>query len=236
MDRIFIRDREIATKDYVDSVAGGGVGADLSNYYTKEEVNGAIEERHSNYARMTTSCDLYSQNYIFPHEQERIDLGNAIKQTTKESAQNGFILCEHQSDYMLLMVRRTGTQNSNQPKFDFSGVGYDDFAGGGVVVITGTIILYEDYTFKSATRDSKIKLGTSTLLLKDNTSAFTPTGDYHPATKKYVDDSIAAAGTGGSGDLTNHYTKEEVDALVAGLRAEFLEVNTQLENIVNGGE
>lgn len=40
MDRIFIRDREIATKDYVDSVAiGGGASVDLSNYYTKEEIN-----------------------------------------------------------------------------------------------------------------------------------------------------------------------------------------------------
>lgn len=40
MDRIFIRNREIATKDYVDSVAtGGGASVDLSNYYTKEEVD-----------------------------------------------------------------------------------------------------------------------------------------------------------------------------------------------------
>src|SRR5690606_31605209 len=29
---------------------------------------------------------------------------------------------------------------------------------------------------------------------KTNTTAFTPTGDYHPATKKYVDDEITAAG------------------------------------------
>lgn len=30
-------------------------------------------------------------------------------------------------------------------------------------------------------------------LLSDNTYAYTPTSDYHPATKKYVDDSIASA-------------------------------------------
>ena len=42
MDRIFIRDREIATKDYVDTVVGGGSNVDLSNYYTKEEVDAAI--------------------------------------------------------------------------------------------------------------------------------------------------------------------------------------------------
>lgn len=28
------------------------------------------------------------------------------------------------------------------------------------------------------------------VLAKDNTTAFTPTADYHPATKKYVDDQI----------------------------------------------
>lgn len=32
-----------------------------------------------------------------------------------------------------------------------------------------------------------------TVLTKTNTTAYTPTSDYHPATKKYVDDSIAAA-------------------------------------------
>lgn len=33
----------------------------------------------------------------------------------------------------------------------------------------------------------------STALLKNNTTAYTPTGDYNPATKKYVDDSISSA-------------------------------------------
>lgn len=34
----------------------------------------------------------------------------------------------------------------------------------------------------------------SAYLSKTNTTAFTPSGDYHPATKKYVDDSITAGG------------------------------------------
>ena len=36
----------------------------------------------------------------------------------------------------------------------------------------------------------------SQILPKDNTTSYTPTENYHPATKKYVDDAIAAAGTG----------------------------------------
>lgn len=33
----------------------------------------------------------------------------------------------------------------------------------------------------------------SNVLAKDNTTPFTPTGDYNPSTKKYVDDSIKTA-------------------------------------------
>ena len=32
------------------------------------------------------------------------------------------------------------------------------------------------------------------LLMLDNTIAFTPTGDYQPATKKYVDDTVGSGG------------------------------------------
>ena len=40
--------------------------------------------------------------------------------------------------------------------------------------------------------------GNSSILGMNNTTAFTPTGDYNPATKKYVDDAVANSG-GGSG-------------------------------------
>ena len=33
------------------------------------------------------------------------------------------------------------------------------------------------------------------VLMKDNTTAFTPTADYQPATKKYVDDAAGGGGT-----------------------------------------
>lgn len=55
------------------------------------------------------------------------------------------------------------------------------------------------------------------------------------ATKEYVD-AVAGQGGGSSANLSNYYTKAEVDALITALREEFLEVNTQLENIINGDE
>ena len=76
----------------------------------------------------------------------------------------------------------------------------------------------------------------------DNTVEYTPTSDYHPTTKKYVDDAIAgvSGGSGGGADLTNYYTKAEVDALLQELRNEFVSannnINDKLETIIYGGE
>lgn len=39
---------------------------------------------------------------------------------------------------------------------------------------------------------------TNKVLTTDNTSSYTPTADYHPATKKYVDDTVAGSGGGDS--------------------------------------
>ena len=84
--------------------------------------------------------------------------------------------------------------------------------------------------------------GKSEVLTKTNTTSFTPTSSYHPATKKYVDDAIAGV-SGGSGsevDLTNYYTKAEVDALLQALRDELVSannsINDKLETIIYGGE
>lgn len=41
-----------------------------------------------------------------------------------------------------------------------------------------------------------LKANKSDVLTKTNTTSFTPSSDYHPATKKYVDDSVSSAGGG----------------------------------------
>lgn len=43
-------------------------------------------------------------------------------------------------------------------------------------------------TLIDAVYDSSGRTVAQAVLLKDNTTAFTPTADYQPATKKYVDD------------------------------------------------
>ena len=58
---------------------------------------------------------------------------------------------------------------------------------------TGT---YPNYTDVSATVNMYYRgniMKTTDVLLRNNTSSYTPTSDYNPATKKYVDDSISSA-------------------------------------------
>ena len=54
-----------------------------------------------------------------------------------------------------------------------------------------------------------LEFKTKSYLRCDNTDVYTPTSDYHPATKKYVDDAVANAG--GGVDLTGYATEEYVD-------------------------
>lgn len=54
---------------------------------------------------------------------------------------------------------------------------------------TAGTVMAGDYTYSKATLDSSFanKADKSNVLLKDNTTAYTPAGDYNPATKLYAD-------------------------------------------------
>ena len=58
---------------------------------------------------------------------------------------------------------------------------------------TGTIIYPQ--TLVDQVQNASGTLLSNLVLMKDNTTAFTPTANYHPATKKYVDEH---AGSGGN--------------------------------------
>ena len=55
------------------------------------------------------------------------------------------------------------------------------------------------------------KANKSDVLTKTNTTSFTPTSAYHPATKKYVDDSVSAAG---GGDMLKNVYDTDGDGIV----------------------
>lgn len=47
-------------------------------------------------------------------------------------------------------------------------------------------------TLVDSVQDENGNLLSTLILMLNNTTAFTPTGDYNPATKKYVDDALAS--------------------------------------------
>lgn len=79
--------------------------------------------------------------------------------------------------------------------------------------VTETKNVFDEYIW---TNDDWEKIGTtdidlSNYLAKNNTTAYTPSGDYNPATKKYVDDSKLPVfeGTSGEWDNLTEAQKEE---------------------------
>lgn len=70
-----------------------------------------------------------------------------------------------------------------------------------------------DYTAEDKAKVAKIKnkVNTSDVLTKINTTEFTPTTDYQPATKKYVDDSVSSAG---SGDMLKSVYDKDNDGII----------------------
>lgn len=71
--------------------------------------------------------------------------------------------------------------------------------------INSSLNNFKVYQYKIPTIDKY-----NAILFKDNETEFTPTADYHPATKKYVDDMISpvSGGSGESLDLSNYLAKD----------------------------
>lgn len=76
----------------------------------------------------------------------------------------------------------SGSEKDTKKEFTLN---YDNHADGSILITQ----------FKSTT-NPLYELTERDVLTKTNTTSYTPTDDYHPATKKYVDDTVAAAGTG----------------------------------------
>lgn len=65
----------------------------------------------------------------------------------------------------------------------------------------------------------------SNVLQKDNTTSFTPTGDYHPATKNYVDESVS--NLGGGDMLTTVYDQRGIGKDIFDFAEQLSEVNAK---------
>lgn len=197
------------------------VAVDLSNYYTKTEVKqitGELTnlntEDKSNLVNaineVMNSCEdssipvvdignnsMISSNYIFSGSDERLQIVEAMRKATEDGTKKGTILIIATDELSLMMIKLSGKTN-NRPNYSFLGYGSKryKYSDSRVFFYDGNIILNDDFTFYSATRSNGVYIcEKDDVLTKTNTTSYTPTGDYNPATKKYVDDQVGNINT-----------------------------------------
>jgi len=110
----------------------------------------------------------------------------------------------------------------------------------------GTQNVYDEYMYinNSWEKIGDTEIDLSNYIAKDNTTAYTPTGDYEPSTKKYVDDAVANIDVSGKEDKTNKtttVTSSSTDTQYASAKAvyDYVEgrlgdIDTILTEILNG--
>lgn len=189
------------------------VAVDLSNYYTKEETDvitgdlenlitenkdnlveainevmgGEIPQLNIGNAVALTEPSSYTRSDVAPL------LAQAISRVTKNYTQKGCLILYGYQELGIFKISASGTSGSNR-----------------VVSMSGTTYMLQDslsyssfnfvyFSLEIPTDENKVvrcrrtglyKYDPDKLLTDNNTRQYTPTADYHPATKKYVDDNV----------------------------------------------
>lgn len=135
-------------------------------------------------------------------------------QSTAYDGTNGLDVCltEYQTDYIesyadesitTAWISSTGALStgaevayvlSSPETYATDPLDIDNAAGPLTVMTGGEVEVYN--TSLVGERELNLKANINDVLLLDNKNPYTPTSNYNPATKKYVDDAMASAGTG----------------------------------------
>lgn len=200
------------------------VDPDLTNYYTKEE----IDSKNTTFI-LKMDWHTGGSNEIMTDEANMAAASKFINDLYKHTSSGD-------KSYLIQIMNIRDSRESNAviwgPDADFS-TQTTSYTVDGVyfrsasysypndwqvcmcrMIITGT---WANNVFTATKANYRTELNgmfsPSRVLTKDNTSSFTPSGDYNPATKKYVDDSVANIDIPET-DLSNYYTKEEVNSAI----------------------
>ena len=172
-------------------------GGDLSNYYTKSEINDKVK-LYSIHLPNSTPSSISSADY------------GAFEKFAEDCASN--------EDYEPMVALKFSTYNQYNWPYQLYYLNGSIFKTGGGNFTLTRIIANSQTGSTNRVRNDYYRLmviGTWTdneftvssvsitsanqeALSVTNTSSYTPTSDYHPATKKYVDDAVAGAGGGDS--------------------------------------
>lgn len=180
------------------------VGVDLSDYYTKEETTKLIDSSLKKYY-LTSNLPISKWNGISYslNDVEQTSIHDILKDAYNNNHKSfEIILLNSSKDYktpktMTLFCNEDITQKPTHIQI------YSDILGGtdGTLLnqssltskfFSVSINIYlswsdDDFTFSSGTG---MTCSSFEILRKDNLYPYTPTADYHPATKKYVDDNV----------------------------------------------
>ena len=168
----------------------GSTKTDLSNHYTKEEVDSEIENLDS---RINDNfiCLQYNDN----SEETISKLEYMInKYKNKDiycviSTRSDYIVYEEYQFVLSCSILNVGTKNTYFFRNNSAPVSYQHQYYQ-ALNITGEWV---EETFQISELKYTPATYSNKFLSTNNTSSYTPTGDYNPAPKKYVDDSIATA-------------------------------------------
>lgn len=226
----YFKRRNILFKDNTDSFTP------TSDYHpaTKKYVDNSIANIDVSGPKYVYEFDLKREGRplnttIILNDDEKERLRLLLNQILADGTVNTHIILLHNSLWDGRLIYLTPFYNSHLDDITASDF-YQYLKYNGVFIDNATAndFGYEQFqlevNYKSSTGESidsmstcKINWDYGYIIGTNNKYAFTPTSDYHPATKKYVDDSIAAIDIpeGGGADLTGYATEEYVDNAIA---------------------
>jgi hypothetical protein len=204
-----------ATKKYVDdAVAGAGGDCLLLEFKAPTGINHMGDNNYT-----YTSSDLTA---------DQLAVITAIASNpTKKAILFKYTNSNNENYYETLLTYQSVGTSSNQNTYYFTGSRADYNTGrlGNVLIIihwntqdnTLTSLNISTYTAvgtRGIPTFSDVNNSLSSYLSKTNTTSYTPTGNYHPATKKYVDDKIPGVATTSANGLMSAADKTNLNDLV----------------------
>ena len=179
----------------------------LDNYYNKQEIENLISDSTSGSSSSGGGLyKIYKITFSKPAASgattDVSGSGNTVKNAIMEAAAEGKLPLIYNSNYYgFFFPTFTLEQVKTNTRFEFVGPSYSQYNSSNTGQV-GTMLVY--FNMKSNTDGELVYnanaigagqlmwMNSSRFLSTYNTKSYTPSEDYHPATKKYVDDAIAA--------------------------------------------
>lgn len=197
-----------AVNELVDKQLVAGDGIELDGNVIKSVSDVPIY-------RIKVSEYMYDDMFISIDQQDILKIEDKINKAYKSGLNTiGFIVSSMHNDEQYLLINNTNNiQNKPSSYWLFSIESiHNRYMTIGVnspyMLLTTQLMINLSWTGDTCKVESayfcKVPLS---LLATNNTAQYTPTANYHPATKKYVDDKVAE-GSGSGVDLSNYLAKD----------------------------